>query len=249
MECPICFNEYDEEERRPIKTFCRCHQTLCYACLETLTKYANHCPWDKTRWTGRNLLKRFEDSTPENYLQIRKQLQQEEYFEHANVELLKHQPSSSKTEVGGQLSSDDSFAVSLQEEERKRYDELMKIEREDFKLAKQLSFQLKKESDEQLQLNQRKRSIANFSSSTTASSIDGETGISNRLMHKNPLNSYSVKKKYRIDMYFKKLPDERASGKNTETSTQSNDGEIKWICKHCTYENSSGVTLCEICGN
>lgn len=70
MECPICFNQFNDDVHRPLKAPCRCHQTLCHQCLETLLNYASFCPWDRTRWSGRNLYKKFEEATPSNYLSI-----------------------------------------------------------------------------------------------------------------------------------------------------------------------------------
>lgn len=70
MECPICFTAYDDNERKPVQTFCRCHQHLCLLCLRQLVKHFTYCPWDRTRWSGRQLLQKFLDTTPPNYLQL-----------------------------------------------------------------------------------------------------------------------------------------------------------------------------------
>lgn len=72
MECPICFYEYNSKERRPLRTFCICKKTLCLSCIKSLLEFDSFCPWDKTRWTGRNLLKRFYKSTPSDFfIQLR----------------------------------------------------------------------------------------------------------------------------------------------------------------------------------
>lgn len=70
MECPICFGPFDEDSKKPIRTFCRCHQTLCWECLNHLLRSATYCPWDRSRWSGRGLLQKFIDATPDGYMAI-----------------------------------------------------------------------------------------------------------------------------------------------------------------------------------
>jgi hypothetical protein len=70
IECPICFMSYDDNTRQPVRTFCRCRQTLCMTCLTNFLQHSTYCPWDRTRWSGRHLLSKFLESTPQAYLQI-----------------------------------------------------------------------------------------------------------------------------------------------------------------------------------
>lgn len=69
MECPICFAAFDEEDHKPLNTFC-CSKALCLFCIDQMILHASFCPWCKIRWTGRKLHAKFQSKTPTNYLDI-----------------------------------------------------------------------------------------------------------------------------------------------------------------------------------
>lgn len=73
MDCPICLVPYDDMERRPLRTFCGCKQSLCEPCLKQLLQHGGQCPWDRTRWIGRNLIQKFIKATPPSYFQFLQQ--------------------------------------------------------------------------------------------------------------------------------------------------------------------------------
>eukprot|EP01031_Cornospumella_fuschlensis_P039880 gene39880-48564_t len=70
MDCPICFSVYNYGSKQPIRTFCVCSQTLCADCLQNILASSSCCPWDKTRWVGRHVMRKFQASTPANYLAV-----------------------------------------------------------------------------------------------------------------------------------------------------------------------------------
>ncbi|RYY84045.1 hypothetical protein EON63_10010 [archaeon] len=68
MDCPICFCAYNEDAKQPVRAFCVCSKTLCMECMHHILSSNSYCPWDKTRWGGRQVLRKFQMSTPTNYL-------------------------------------------------------------------------------------------------------------------------------------------------------------------------------------
>eukprot|EP01039_Chlorochromonas_danica_P010784 gene10783-11984_t len=127
MECPICFTAYDDNERKPVQTFCRCHQHLCLLCLRQLVKHFTYCPWDRTRWSGRQLLQKFLDATPPNFLQLlnerteergQKRVEQEQEQEEVDVDEQRR-----LLEIFALVRRDRDFALNLQQRESARQEE------------------------------------------------------------------------------------------------------------------------------
>lgn len=142
VDCPICLIPYDENERRPLRTFCRCKQSLCEPCLNQLLQHGNQCPWDRTRWIGRNVIQKFVFSTPSNYLQY---LQQKAVLDAQDSRALQAAKSSSPPAVKKGTSDlvaeenvDQQLALLLMLQEETEQSKQRRQMEEDFLFAKQL---------------------------------------------------------------------------------------------------------------
>jgi hypothetical protein len=263
MECPICFNEYNEDLCLPVKTFCRCQQTLCKACLEQLLIVSTYCPWDKTRWSGRNLIKKFLGNTPKNYLETRKKIHQEESKEKSSSSSITR-----KTDELTQYEKDKLLAFQLQEELTRNYLNQQHLqEEEDFKLASELSkhaFSPNQTSSSDSQIdyhtsivnssaNSRKRNISDFLQSQNEQQRN-TTNIFQSAPHPLNICSTTAAKHGRIDFFLiqqhkKRKPVERNStSSECHSSPNSTDSEIAWVCRICSYENVPRALRCEVCG-
>ena len=65
--CEVCFDDYNEDTKRPMTLYC-CKKIVCFECLESLGKSTSSCPWDRRRWTARNLILKCEEVTPSDLL-------------------------------------------------------------------------------------------------------------------------------------------------------------------------------------
>jgi hypothetical protein len=52
IECPLCFETYDNDTNKPVKLFC-CGVNICDSCLHAIADSSLTCPWDKKRWLKR----------------------------------------------------------------------------------------------------------------------------------------------------------------------------------------------------
>lgn len=150
MECPICFYSYDESERKPLRAFCRCHQTLCETCLNQLLLHSTYCPWDRTRWSGRNIHAKFAESTPQNYLEFLQRKYECEKLENQLKQSCLQQsnqqtPNDNDTEntekdqqVKTPSLSDEEYAKLLDQEEKERELKLCEQEKSDEIFARAL---------------------------------------------------------------------------------------------------------------
>jgi hypothetical protein len=201
MECPICFNDYDEDLRKPLRTFCRCHQTLCKQCLQQLLSTSNFCPWDKTRWSGRNVMNKFITSTPNDYLGARKKLQAEEEAEKERRSTESCSPLKSAHSLG---------KVSAVNVAKSRKEELLELENSDYEFAKQLSLSMKQDfpvSSRAVKGSReiRKRTVIDLMcTSNKENNFNCTFSTGENAFHQHPLSSsYSItRKKGRIDTYL-----------------------------------------------
>jgi hypothetical protein len=201
MECPICFNDYDGEERLPLRTFCRCHQTLCKQCLQQLLSTSNFCPWDKTRWSGRNVMNKFVLSTPKDYLGVRKRVQEEEEAEKERAKT----DSCCSGERPERFINDSVGGIGKSQNE-----ELLALERSDYEFAKQLSLSLKNDfPDSSSSVKEgregRKRTVIDLMcASNKENNLNCTVSTGENTFHQHPLSSsYSIsRKKGRIDTYL-----------------------------------------------
>lgn len=199
MECPICFAEFNSTERVPLKAFCKCGKTLCLVCIESMIQNNAVCPWDKTRWSGRNLMSKFYNNTPDNYLTtLQTQMSEAECVvathnvsELGSGELrsdylhqLQQQSLRFHAEREDQLRKDTLMALALQKEANDKLLQLQRIELEDQKLATLLAQQNNSQVKSQpvkkntiLYSLQRQKSIADMTTSNSAcsSSSSGST--------------------------------------------------------------------------
>jgi hypothetical protein len=262
MECPICFNEYNEDLCLPVKTFCRCQQTLCKACLEQLLIVSTYCPWDKTRWSGRNLIKKFLDNTPKNYLETRKKIHQEESKGKSSSS-----SNSRQADELTQFEKDKLLAFQLQEELTRNYLNQQHLqEEEDFKLASELSKHAvspnqPSSSDSQIDyhtsavhssVNSRKRNISDFLQSQNDQQRNANAFQS--APHRLNICSTTAVKHGRIDFFLiqqnkkTKIVERNSTSSESHSSPISDDSEITWVCRICSYENVPRALRCEVCG-
>lgn len=142
VDCPICLIPFDENERRPLRTFCRCKQSLCEPCLNQLLQHGNQCPWDRTRWIGRNLIQKFVFSTPPNYLQYLQQKAvldaQDSRVSHASKASSPPTVKKGTSDLVAEENVDQQLALLLMLQEETEQSKQRRQMEEDFLFAKQL---------------------------------------------------------------------------------------------------------------
>lgn len=68
MECEICFESYDNEDRTPLVLACKCRKIMCLSCVLLRLKSTARCPYCSIRWSVRNYVAQCRDGTPSNLL-------------------------------------------------------------------------------------------------------------------------------------------------------------------------------------
>ena len=76
MECEICYEPYDKEDRKPLTLACKCRKILCESCVTKRLNSTARCPYCGIRWSVRNYLSQCKDLTPQDVLQTLQQEQQ-----------------------------------------------------------------------------------------------------------------------------------------------------------------------------
>ena len=69
MECEICFESYDNEDRTPLILACKCRKIMCLSCVLLRLKSTARCPYCSIRWSVRNYVTQCRDGTPSNLLE------------------------------------------------------------------------------------------------------------------------------------------------------------------------------------
>lgn len=121
--------EMYDEERTPMKAFCRCRQTLCLPCLQHILSNGSQCPWDRTRWIGRNIMKKFQDATPTGLLET---LRSSSTEGDANFDVI------TQDLLANSAFADQQYAMFLLLEEERHQAKRQYQERQDAEFAKQL---------------------------------------------------------------------------------------------------------------
>lgn len=68
MECEICFESFDSEERTPLVLACKCRKVMCHCCVTRRLDSTARCPYCDLRWSVRNYISQCKQITPTNML-------------------------------------------------------------------------------------------------------------------------------------------------------------------------------------
>ena len=68
MECEICFELYDNEDRTPLVLACKCRKVMCLCCVTRRLDSTARCPYCDIRWSVRSYINQCRQITPSNML-------------------------------------------------------------------------------------------------------------------------------------------------------------------------------------
>lgn len=69
MECDICVEQFDNQDRTPLQLACKCSKILCVSCITKRLNSTARCPYCNIRWSIRNFLQQCRGTTPRDMLE------------------------------------------------------------------------------------------------------------------------------------------------------------------------------------
>ena len=76
MECEICYDSFDSDDRRPLILACKCRKVMCQSCVIRRLDSTARCPYCDIRWSVRNYLSQCKEITPTDMLETLQGTQQ-----------------------------------------------------------------------------------------------------------------------------------------------------------------------------